>query len=121
MDPCFYKMVSCKVASVCKFGTDLNAPCLSFRCRSPGAHVARYFFTIHSYFLLSRSVSGAGEAPEVASLHKLTPRARRARQKAPRCRAKPGKEENIYFFPNSVFTLSLAPWKTWRALWWTPG
>ena len=37
MDPCFYKMVSCKVASVCKFGTDLNAPCLSFRCRWPGA------------------------------------------------------------------------------------
>ena len=30
------------------------APCLSFRCRSPGAHVARYFFTLHSYFLLSR-------------------------------------------------------------------
>ena len=59
MDPCFYKMVSCKVASVCKFGTDLNAPCLSFRCRSPGAHVARYFFTIHSYFLLSRSGRGS--------------------------------------------------------------
>ena len=59
MDPCFYKMVFCKVASVCKFGTDLNAPCLSFRCRSPGAHVARYFFTLHSYFLLSRSGRGS--------------------------------------------------------------
>ena len=59
MDPCFYKMVFCKVASVCKFGTDLNAPCISFRCRSPGAHIARYFFTIHSYFLLSRSERGS--------------------------------------------------------------
>ena len=35
------------------------APCISFRCRSPGAHVARYFFTLHSYFLLSRSGRGS--------------------------------------------------------------
>ena len=44
----------------------------------PAAH---HFFTIHSYLLLPRSVSGAGEAPEVASLQKASPRARRARQK----------------------------------------
>ena len=57
--PCFYKMVLHYVASVCKFGTNLNAPCFSFRCRSFGAHVARYFFTLHSYFLLSRSGRGS--------------------------------------------------------------
>ena len=50
MDPCFYKMSLCKVASACKFGANLDAPCFSFRCRSPGVHIARYFFTIHSYF-----------------------------------------------------------------------
>ena len=59
MDPCFYKMALCYVASVCKFGADLNGVCVSNRCRSPGAHVARYFFTIHSYFLLSRSGRGS--------------------------------------------------------------
>ena len=57
--PCFYKMVLHYVASVCKFGTNLNAPCFSFRYRSLGAHVARYFFTLHSYFLLSRSGRGS--------------------------------------------------------------
>ena len=59
MDPCFYKIVLRYVASVCKFGADLNALHFSFRCRSPGAHIARYFFTIHSYFLLSRSGRGS--------------------------------------------------------------
>ena len=34
-------------------------PCFSFRCRSPGAHIACYFFTIHSYLLLSRSGRGS--------------------------------------------------------------
>ena len=96
MDPCFYKIVLYKVASVCKFGADLTCPsvpirslagwvlvgarcwwcklvalCFSFRCRSSGVRIARCFFTIHSYFLLSRSVSGAGEAPEVAGLQKI--------------------------------------------------
>ena len=80
MDPCFYKRFFCKVASPVLFGADLTclsipirslagwalvgtwccgcklvAPPFSFRCRFPGAHIARYFFTIHSYFLLSRS------------------------------------------------------------------
>ena len=41
MDPCSDKMVSCKVASVCKVGTNLNGPPFSFRCRSPGAHRIR--------------------------------------------------------------------------------
>ena len=41
MDPCSDKMVSCKVASVCKVGTNLNGPPFSFRCRSPGAHPIR--------------------------------------------------------------------------------
>ena len=59
MDPCFYKIVLRYVASVCKFGADLNALHFSFRCRSPGAHIARYFFTIHFYFLLSRSGRGS--------------------------------------------------------------
>ena len=85
MDPCFYKMALHYVASVCKFGADLTCfsvpirslagwvlvamrccgckpvapPCFSFRCRSPGAHIACYFFTIHSYLLLSRSGRGS--------------------------------------------------------------
>ena len=79
--PCFYRRFFCKVASVCKFGTNQNAPYFSFRCRSPGAHftlgspgaaggagwprsgqtegvstglrpAAHHFFTIHSYLLL---------------------------------------------------------------------
>ena len=29
-----------------RFGANQNALCFSFRCRSPGAHVARYFFTL---------------------------------------------------------------------------
>ena len=36
MDPCSDKMVLCYVASVCKFGANLNAPYFSFRCRWPG-------------------------------------------------------------------------------------
>ena len=65
MDPCFYKMSLCKVASACKFGANLDAPRFSFRCRSPGVHIARYFFTIHSYLLLPRSARGypGGGAP----------------------------------------------------------
>ena len=41
MDPCFYKMVSCKVASVCKVGINLNGLPFSFRCRWPGARRTR--------------------------------------------------------------------------------
>ena len=37
MDPCSDKMVLCYVASVCKFGTDLDGLYFSFRCRWPGA------------------------------------------------------------------------------------
>ena len=37
MDPCSDKMALCYVASVCKFGANLNGPPFSFRCRSPGA------------------------------------------------------------------------------------
>ena len=59
MDPCFYKMSLYKVASVCKFGTNLNGVCVSNRCRWPGAHVVRYFFTIHSYLLLLLASPGA--------------------------------------------------------------
>ena len=40
-------------------GSKLVAPPFSFRCRFLGAHIARYFFTIHSYFLLSRSGRGS--------------------------------------------------------------
>ena len=93
MDPCSDKMVSCKVASVCKVGTNLNGPPFSFRCRSPGAHriraspgadgggaqcahwaegastrprpAAHHFFTIHSYLLLLLG-SPAGGAKEKA-------------------------------------------------------
>ena len=60
MDPCFYKMSLYKVASVCKFGTNLNGVCVSNRCRWPGAHVVRYFFTIHSYLLLLLGSLAAG-------------------------------------------------------------
>ena len=59
MDPCFDKMSLYKVASVCKFGTNLNGVCVSNRCRWPGAHVVRYFFTIHSYLLLLLASPGA--------------------------------------------------------------
>ena len=41
MDPCSDKMVSCKVASVCKVGTNQNAPSFSFRCRWPGTRPIR--------------------------------------------------------------------------------
>ena len=41
MDPCSDKMVLCYVASVCKFGANLNAPYFSFRCRWPGTHSIR--------------------------------------------------------------------------------
>ena len=41
MDPCFYKMALCYVASVCKFGADPNAPSFSFRCRWLGARRTR--------------------------------------------------------------------------------
>ena len=37
MDPCFYKMVLCYVASMCKFCANQNAPSFSFRCRWLGA------------------------------------------------------------------------------------
>ena len=42
-------------------GVQTCAPCFSFRCRWPGAHVARHFFPLHSYLFLPRSVPlGAG-------------------------------------------------------------
>ena len=85
MDPCFYKMILYKVASMAEVWCRLDLlqrphplarwlgacgdavlwvqtccpPCFSFRCRSPGAHIACYFFTIHSYLLLSRSGRGS--------------------------------------------------------------
>ena len=42
-------------------GVQTCAPSFSFRCRWPGAHVARHFFPLHSYLFLPRSVPlGAG-------------------------------------------------------------
>ena len=88
MDPCFYKIVLYKVASTAEVWYKLDlpqrphplarwpgacgsavlvvqtcAPCFSFRCRSPGVRIARYFFTIHYSLLLltfAKRVGGAG-------------------------------------------------------------
>ena len=78
MDPCFDKITLRYVASVCKFGANQNAPCFHFRCRSPGAHAARYFFTLHSYFREARP-QGTTKKPSAAHRKNCTMQAFSAR------------------------------------------
>ena len=58
----------------------MNAPCFSFRCRSPGTRVARHFFTLHSYLLLLLGSPG-GISPSV-SLRLTAPSSEGAGDKA---------------------------------------